>query len=193
MYCGKCGAELAAGADKCDKCGEPVSQTVAGPDESDRGQIKPSKSPVVYAGFWLRAIAFIVDSIILGVLTLPILIRPILTNLGPNLTARSYVDFMTGSSRQAIALQLLMNLILVLYCAAFESSAWQATPGKKLLRIFVTDLNGNRASFARAAGRNVGKVLEQFTLFIGFAMAGFTAKKQALHDMTAGCLVLKRR
>ncbi|HTZ72665.1 MAG TPA: RDD family protein [Candidatus Aquilonibacter sp.] len=191
MHCGKCGAELAGSADKCDRCGEPVSSSEP-PIEPGRAPVKPTKHPIAYAGFWRRAVAFIVDSLILGFLTLPILIKPILSNVGPDLTAKNYVDFMTGSSRQAIALQLLMNLILVLYCAAFESSAWQATPGKKLLRLYVTDLNGNRLSFARAAARNIGKVLEQFTLFIGFMMAGFTARKQALHDIVAGCLVLRK-
>jgi uncharacterized RDD family membrane protein YckC len=192
LYCGRCGAEVDEGADKCEKCGEPASATTDAPSGSNGAPIKTSKRPIACAGFWLRAVAFVIDSIILGILTLPVLIKPILSNVGPELTPKSYIDFMTGSSRQAIALQLLMNLILVLYFAAFESSVWQATPGKKLLRIYVTDLSGNRVSFARAAGRNVGKVLEQFTLFIGFLMAGFTARKQALHDMVAGCLVLRK-
>lgn len=193
MYCGKCGAEIADRADKCDKCGESVSAAEGASNQSEGAPVRSSKRPVAYAGFWRRAVAFIIDSIILGFLTLPILLKPILSNVGPDLTPKSYIDFMTGSSRQAIALQLLMNLILVLYCAAFESSAWQATPGKRVLRIYVTDLSGDRLSFSRAAGRNVGKILEQFTLFIGFVMAGFTAKKQALHDIVAGCLVLRRR
>ncbi len=193
MYCGKCGAEVADRADKCDKCGESVSAAEGTSNQSEGAPVRSSKRPVAYAGFWRRAVAFIIDSIILGFLTLPILLKPILSNVGPDLTPKGYIDFMTGSSRQAIALQLLMNLILVLYCAAFESSAWQATPGKRVLRIYVTDLSGDRLSFSRAAGRNVGKILEQFTLFIGFVMAGFTAKKQALHDIVAGCLVLRRR
>ena len=187
MYCGKCGAEIEQSAEKCNACGAPVPPPNQSPTESGA----PSPRPVVYAGFWLRAAAFIIDSIILGIITLPIVAKPILSNLGSQLTAKSYIDFITGSSRQAIALQLLMNLILVLYSAAFESSAWQATPGKRLARIRVTDLSGKRISFPRAAGRNIGKVLEQVTLFVGFAMAGFTAKKQALHDMTALCLVVR--
>jgi uncharacterized RDD family membrane protein YckC len=56
----------------------------------------------------------------------------------------------------------------------------------------VVDLAGHRLSFARASGRFFGKILSSMTLLIGFLMAGFTARKQALHDMLAGCLVIRR-
>lgn len=73
-----------------------------------------------------------------------------------------------------------------------ESSAWQATLGKKILGLKVTDLAGNRISFARASGRFFGKILSGMILGIGFLMAGFTERKQALHDILAGCLVLRQ-
>ena len=74
-----------------------------------------------------------------------------------------------------------------LYWALMESSAWQATLGKKLFGLKVTDLQGRRISFARASGRYFGKIV-----FVGFIMVAFTEKKQALHDMIAGCLVVKK-
>jgi uncharacterized RDD family membrane protein YckC len=80
-----------------------------------------------------------------------------------------------------------------LYEALMVSSSKQATLGKLLLGIVVTDLAGNRVSFARASGRYFGKILSQMVLYIGFLMAAFTEKKQALHDMIAGCLVLVRQ
>jgi uncharacterized RDD family membrane protein YckC len=79
-----------------------------------------------------------------------------------------------------------------LYWALLESSRWQATLGKKMLGLQVTDLEGRRISFARATGRYFGKVISTLLLLVGFAMAGFTEKKQALHDMIASCLVLKK-
>jgi uncharacterized RDD family membrane protein YckC len=79
-----------------------------------------------------------------------------------------------------------------IYYAALESSAWQATLGKKVLGLRVTDLAGNRISFARASGRFFGMILSGMILGIGFLMAGFTARKQALHDILAGCLVLRQ-
>jgi uncharacterized RDD family membrane protein YckC len=79
-----------------------------------------------------------------------------------------------------------------IYYASLESSAWQATLGKKILGLKVTDLAGNRISFARASGRFFGKIVSGMILGIGFLMAGFTERKQALHDILAGCLVLRQ-
>ena len=59
--------------------------------------------------------------------------------------------------------------------------------------IVVTDLNGNRISFARANGRYFGKWISGMTFYIGFIMAGFTEKKQALHDVFGGALVVVRQ
>jgi len=73
-----------------------------------------------------------------------------------------------------------------------ESSVWQATLGKKTLGLRVTDLQGNRISFGRASGRFFGRIISGLTLFIGYIMAGFTEKKQALHDIIASCLVIRQ-
>jgi uncharacterized RDD family membrane protein YckC len=60
------------------------------------------------------------------------------------------------------------------------------------LNMAVTDLNGNRISFGRASGRFFAKMISGLIPFgIGYIMAGFTEKKQALHDMVASCLVLR--
>ena len=79
-----------------------------------------------------------------------------------------------------------------LYEAFMMSSEWQATAGKRVMSIVVTDLDGGRISFARATGRHFAKYLSAFLLGIGFVMAAFTSKKQALHDMIAETLVVKR-
>lgn len=192
MYCGKCGAEIPEGAEKCSACGEPIAPSNGSLDSSGAGSSRPAKSAALYAGFWLRAVAFICDLLILTVAAFPFLWKLIEQNVGSQPSMHEYLAFYSSGTRQAIAFQLLLQLICWLYFAAFESSRWQATPGKRLFRIYVTDINGKRVSFARATGRYVGLALEQLTLFIGFAMAGFTARKQALHDIIAACLVLKR-
>jgi uncharacterized RDD family membrane protein YckC len=74
-----------------------------------------------------------------------------------------------------------------------ESSPQQATLGKMALGLKVTDLQGERLSFARATGRYFGKIVSSLILFVGFMMAGWTEKKQALHDIMAGTLVVKKR
>ncbi len=193
MYCGKCGAEIAEGFDRCNACGERVAPP--GNQQDSFGGAPPHgpRITIAYAGFWLRAVAFICDLLIITFASFPILWKLIEQNVGPEPSAHQYVAFYTSGTRQAIAFQLLLQLICWLYFAAFESSRWQATPGKKILGLYVTDLNGKRISFGRATGRYIGKALEQLTLFIGFVMAGFTARKQALHDIVASCLVLKKR
>ena len=79
-----------------------------------------------------------------------------------------------------------------LYYALLESSSWQATLGKMALGLQVTDLEGRRIGFGRATGRFFAKIISGIILYIGFIMAGFTEKKQALHDMIAGTLVVKK-
>ena len=78
-----------------------------------------------------------------------------------------------------------------LYEALMESSSHQATLGKMIFGMKVTDLNGNRISFARATGRHFAKWLSTMILFIGYIMVGLTDRKQGLHDILAGTLVLK--
>ncbi len=82
-------------------------------------------------------------------------------------------------------------LIGWLYFALCESCSWQATLGKKILGLRVTTLDGDRVSFLRVSGRHFGKIISFMICFMGYTMAGFTPKKQALHDMIAGCLVVR--
>ena len=79
-----------------------------------------------------------------------------------------------------------------LYFTLFEASKKQATPGKIALGILVMDTDGNRITFGRANGRYWGKILSGMTLLIGYLMAAFTQQKQALHDMMADCLVVRK-
>jgi len=76
-----------------------------------------------------------------------------------------------------------------LYEAFMESSSYQATLGKMIFGMKVTDLNGNRISFERATGRHFAKWLSTMILGIGYIMVGFTERKQGLHDLLAGTLV----
>jgi uncharacterized RDD family membrane protein YckC len=73
-----------------------------------------------------------------------------------------------------------------------ESSSKQGTLGKTIVGIKVTDSNGDRLSFGRAAGRYFASIVSGLTLGIGFMMAGWTSKKQTLHDMIANTLVVNK-
>lgn len=78
------------------------------------------------------------------------------------------------------------------YFATMESGPWQATVGKRALRLVVVDGRGARLSILRASGRYLGKYVSILLLGIGFIMAAFTARKQALHDLMADTVVLRR-
>ena len=83
-------------------------------------------------------------------------------------------------------------VIFWLYFAGFESSARQATPGKRFLGIMVTDMAGNRITFGAATGRCIGKFFSAVILGIGFIMIIFTNHKQGLHDKIAATLVVRK-
>src|SRR5439155_12619409 len=87
---------------------------------------------------------------------------------------------------------ILMGVVWVAYQALLESSTLQATVGKLLFGIVVTDTNGQRIGLPVAAVRAMSKALSGVLLMIGYIMALFTARRQALHDLIAGTLVLKK-
>lgn len=130
-----------------------------------------------YAGFWRRFAAWILDGLLLSLVTLPFTLQ-----------------FDGGTAAEAArssAAGTISTVVGWLYFALMESSGKQATVGKMALGIIVTDLDGRRIGFGRATGRYFAKILSALTLGIGFLMAGFTERKQALHDMVASCLVIK--
>lgn len=82
-------------------------------------------------------------------------------------------------------------IIYVAYYALFEGSWRQATPGKVMMKIFVTDLNGKRLSYQRALARSICRVVSGVICFIGFLIALLTSRSQALHDKVVDTLVLE--
>ncbi|MEO8189138.1 MAG: RDD family protein [Acidobacteriota bacterium] len=144
---------------------------------------------VSYAGFWIRAAAAVIDCLILLLLWFA-------TDAMIRLAAGVPVSpIWKESSGATIGLNCAENFVELvvwwLYVALSESSAAQATIGKRALRLRVTDTAGRRISFARASSRNFAKILSSLILFIGFVMAAFTRRKQALHDLMAETVVLK--
>lgn len=135
---------------------------------------------VVYSGFWRRFAALLIDSVIVG---LVILILSAAMGFS--------VGFGGVGGAGASAYGILISIAAPwLYWAGMESSKHQATIGKMALGMAVTDQFNNRISFLRATVRYFGKILSTLTLLVGFIMAAFTRRKQALHDMLAGSLVV---
>lgn len=80
--------------------------------------------------------------------------------------------------------------VALFYFTWFESSIYQATPGKMAVGMVFVDLEGKRISFGKAIARTLSKIISAIILGIGFYIIGFTAKRQGLHDMMAGTIVV---
>jgi len=142
---------------------------------------------VGYGGFWIRVVAFIIDAIIVRVVVAPVGIM--FGGLG------LAGGMMSGFPHRGLAILgggvtfILLVFGNWLYEAFMESSSYQATLGKMIFGMKVTDLDGNRISFERATGGHFAKWLSGLILCIGYIMVGFTERKQGLHDLLAGTLV----
>lgn len=202
FFCNKCGTQNAAGSQFCARCGTPTDPTagVVPPavGEPDFARAYPAAAtqyqavaPVStgYGGFWIRFIAFIIDAVIVRVVVAPIGMIFGIAGLAGGMThGLPHVGMaLLGGGVTAI----FSVFASWLYEALMESSSYQATLGKMIFGMKVTDLNGNRISFAQATGRHFAKWLSGIILCIGYIMVGFTERKQGLHDILAGTLVLK--
>jgi uncharacterized RDD family membrane protein YckC len=141
-----------------------------------------STQDVNYAGFWVRFGAHIIDSLVLAI------------GIG---TMSVVLGFTAGFSHMNSGLASLMISGLALlgiwfYFAGMESSEYQATCGKMTFGLQVTDTEGRRLSFWRATGRYFAQYLSAIPFNLGYLIIGFTEKKQGLHDILAGTVVVKR-
>ena len=161
------------------------------------------QNQVKYAGFWLRFAAYIIDQFVIGIagliLAVPFIIA--IVAFGINLSVMNNTsDFfdhgglmMIGGIIGLVVLVALLSVVMKWLCyALMESSKYGGTIGKMAVSIKVVDLEGNRISFGRATGRYFSRIITNMTLLIGYILAGVTQKKQALHDMIASCLVIRK-
>ncbi|WHZ07448.1 MAG: Serine/threonine protein kinase [Cytophagales bacterium] len=162
---------------------------------------KPNLMNATYAGFWLRFVAVIIDGILIAIVR-SLLVLPILGVMGIGLAHDvQHLDTEDPSSVLPIVgtiiafagiSMLISTVIWVLYYTLMESSKYQATVGKLALGLIVTDESGNKLDFAKALIRNLCKIISSMIMCIGYIMAGFTEKKQGLHDIIAKTLVVKK-
>jgi len=154
---------------------------------------------VKYAGFWFRFVAYIIDDFILGIvgffLSIPfvgaIVFFAFRIAEAEGDTEKIFLGI-AGILGAVLMLIMVITVVGWLYYALMESSKQQATLGKMALSLKVTDMSGNRISFGRATGRYFGKIISGAIFMIGYILAGLTEKKQALHDIIASCLVIRK-
>jgi uncharacterized RDD family membrane protein YckC len=161
-----------------------------------------------FAGFWLRAGAYAIDGIILsGTLFLfwsqvkPDLVQTLLNSYQTLAQSVDWPTYWARSQEMMVTIQKAKSdpyftvgfyVLPWLYYALMESSPWQATLGKRAFQLKVTDLDGRRLNFIRASLRHFAKLISEFAFMLGFVLAGFTPRRQALHDLLSRCLVLRR-
>ena len=183
MHCQNCGKRNPDGVAFCAHCGTglaPADAPRAAPAAASDQAAAPNAAAAadIYAGFWRRVAATLIDNLLL---------LPVVFVLALPLNAAGVPPGQVEA---------LVNLVAFvgfwLYCAAFESSERQATLGKLALGLKVTGLDGGRISFARATGRYFAEILSGLTLGIGYVMVAFSRRRQALHDMVAGTVVVRR-
>lgn len=128
-----------------------------------------------YAGFWIRFAAYFIDAVILSIVQFAL--------------AFLFVGDSSSIFAPNLTVQLFSVVLGIAYFAGMESSSRQATLGKMGVGIKVGNAQGQQISFVNALGRYLGKILSALILLIGFMMAGWDSKKQALHDKLASTYV----
>ena len=126
-----------------------------------------------YGGFWIRLVAYVIDSAIVTIGFVAIMF--LLGMMGLELAGAQIIFLVLG----------------ILYWALMQSSKRQATIGKSLCGLKVGGPNGERISVGRALGREAAKIISSLTMLIGFVIAAFTRNKQALHDFVASTYVVR--
>jgi uncharacterized RDD family membrane protein YckC len=166
---------------------------LAGRPQSPHYQWNSGADPRIpqYAGFWTRIGAFIIDCVVIAVfiavynLVTTIFSGQILA-LGPSPRTES------GYYATSFVILLIQMGLVVVYYAGFESSAWQATPGKLAAGIRVTKVDGERVSFLQAVARHIASGFSWILFSIGYLIQPFTQRRQTLHDLITGTVVVER-
>ncbi|WP_445488546.1 RDD family protein [Niallia sp. 03133] len=162
-----------------------------------------------YAGFWIRFGASVIDTIILaiplfflGSFFFSLFLGPSSETISFFNNPNNFEQELTEEQLMALVVPMLLAfcgtaiiclVVNALYFVIFQSSKWQATIGKKILGLKVMTVSGDKISFWRSLGRYLLLSFLSGILFIGYLMAAFTEKKQALHDLIAGTVVMKTK
>ena len=209
MFCSRCGLRVEEGNRYCQVCGQEagaaVTAAAAGALPPPMAASAQVSARLPYGGFWLRFVAAFVDGLIVGIpFWIVVMVLIFMSGGFGMLIHRIPQDTHPVDPREAMALLapffmafflgwFVFLILQWLYFAGMESSARQATFGKSVMSLRVTNYEGQRISFSHATGRYFAKIISGLVpLAIGYIMAGFTEKKQALHDLIAGTLVVRK-
>jgi uncharacterized RDD family membrane protein YckC/Tfp pilus assembly major pilin PilA len=191
MYCGNCGVENLGSNKFCTKCGRALAVSTPAASAAPKVEAAPMADGPVrgvtdegralpYAGFWRRFAAYVIDVIVLYFVLVVVMVL-IMRGAPPQ------------SSSAMRAFLVVASLIAPwLYYSLTWSSRAQASLGKLALGVKVTDEGGNRVGFGRATGRYFAEIVTAFTFGVGYGIQVLTRRRQALHDILAGTLVVHK-
>jgi len=170
---------------------EPLASPYAPPkariDERAAGPVRGHV--VVYAGFWKRFAAWFIDSIVVGLASVVIAVPiGLIAALLPGNDVESLLD---SSAFDALG-QVISWVVSAWYFGWMYASSHQASLGKMAVGIKVVRGNGEALSFWRGFWRTFAQFLSGLILLIGYIMAAFTERRQALHDMICDTLVVDK-
>lgn len=151
---------------------------------------KPPAGSLVYADFFPRVGAALLDGIFVGLMgclpTIGVAVL-VMVNAGNNPQDQDAATAAINICNNLIAL-----VVGCIYSVTLDSSSKQGTWGKQIVGLKVTDLSGHRISVGRAFGRFFARYLSACTCGIGFLLPLFTEKRQTLHELICGCLTLRK-
>jgi uncharacterized RDD family membrane protein YckC len=192
--CTSCGNPLLPDGRFCLFCGDVLADVPQQPGIASQNMppgLTDAKlaGPPEYAGFWLRVWAGLIDVFLeaLAAMLITLLVWYVYTYFGP----RSGISPITISYLAGIGFIAVLAVGSWLYSAFAESSNWRATIGKRVMGLQVETARGERLNFGQASVRHFMKFLSLFTAAVGFMMAAWTKRCQALHDMPVDSVVVK--
>ena len=194
QVCSSCGNPALPDGKFCLFCGDVLAEspekTSTIDDPSNPKSEAATPEPPEYAGFWLRVWAGAID---IGIEVMAALLFSGLVYYSILLFAdKSYgLTHATAAYVSGIAAVAFLSVGAWLYCAFSESSEHRATLGKRIVGLQVVTASGDRLTFGQATVRHFMKFLSLFTAAVGFMMAGWTKRRQALHDMPSDCVVIR--
>lgn len=179
ISCLRCRASNSAEADFCYSCGLPFDE--------GRGRQTGTVSAVLLgqpAGFWIRAVAAIIDALCLAAVEFMLIV------IAPGISLDIYLD--SGAIWGTGTWVDFVTLLTGITYYTVGVSVWATTIGKRAVGLYVLRPDGSKLGPGRAFARYWAPILSALILFIGFLMVAFREDKRALHDLICDTVVVKR-
>lgn len=187
VTCPSCGRETYQGVARCPHCGEVLDQ------KADK-KLRVQEGLTRYGGFWLRAVALVIDEILVSLPFFMLFFAAFLFGFADSLFSSEVTTVSEEEIEVTYSLNTVGSIIYIvvywLYEAFMVSSKYQATLGKHILGLRITDAEGKRLSFLRATGRHFARYVSWIVVF-GILMVAFTKRKRGLHDFIANTVVVR--